>query len=92
MNYKPAYNLYWPDERSHFLIFFAFSEYINFNKNIVHSHKYQTYITEEDTDVLNIENLDMSALHEIGIKTFENGRQLMVKLDRKYLKSGLSKC
>ena len=28
----------------------------------------------------------MSALHEIGIKTFENGRQLMVKLDRKYLK------
>ena len=34
----------------------------------------------------------MSALHEIGIKTFENGRQLMVKLDRKYLKIGLSKC
>ena len=34
----------------------------------------------------------MSALHEIGIKTFENGRKLIVKLDRKYLTGGPSKC
>ena len=34
----------------------------------------------------------MSALHEIGIKTFENGRKLIVKLDRKYLMCGPPKC
>ena len=41
-------------------------------------------ITDEESDVLNFGDLDMYSLHEIGIKTFDKGKQLMVKLDCKY--------
>ena len=42
-------------------------------------------ITDEDTDVLNVDNLDMAASHEIDIKTLDQGKQLIVKLDCKHL-------
>lgn len=44
-------------------------------------------ITDEDTDDLNVENLDMSALHEIGIKTLDHGKILLLKLNYQETKS-----
>jgi len=44
-------------------------------------------ITDEESDGLNFDDLDMYSLHEIGIKTFDKGKQFMVKLDHHDAKS-----